>query len=243
MRGFRPRLSLLLLLITICGTSDPLPVLAPPREARSRPPHCNIPGGAGQQAVRPPAGGPGARGAGKPPGLVLGAGWGEDVDPQVFKLMERAVLEGGDGPEALREMHDGMLQLRLNRVYPRRVDVADLRARTRTGRLRLQTRPIGDQCSMHILRVRAIAEAEWKGAVRVVPYDGGGGVHFALLWRVAPDRVGPSSHEPGRDVNISSVAFQPLHPSIDRPLWTVWEPQTPNPRLQTLKPSTRNPKP
>ena len=142
------------------------------------------------------------------------------MDPQVLKVMEWAVLEGGEGPEALREMHDGMLQLRLNRVYPRRVDVADLRARARTGR----SRSIEGPCRMHLLRVRAIAEAEWRGAVRVVPYAGGGGVRFALLWRVAPDRVGPSSREPGRDVNISSVAFQPLHPSIDRPLWTVWEP-------------------
>jgi hypothetical protein len=108
MRGrLWPRLSLLLTLATICGTVDPLPVLPPPREARSRPPRCNIP----EAGLRPPPGG-----RGQPPGPVAVVGWGSDVDPQVVKLMERAVLEGGEGlagdSEALRELHDGMLQAR-----------------------------------------------------------------------------------------------------------------------------------
>ena len=213
---------LLVLALTVCGRADPPSVLPLVQGARSRPPRCNLPVRSLQNSVDP---------AGQQePGDRAGASStasrfvDEGNEQEINRLMEQVVLASGEPSAAdegsLRGMSDGLLQLRLNRVYPRRVNVAALRAKSRVDAGLQNDAASRESAALHLLRLRVVAEAEWGDQVQVVPYDGGGGVRFAMLWRAEPDHVGPSLRAPDRNVTISRLAFQPLHPAITRPLWT-----------------------
>jgi len=120
-----------------------------------------------------------------------------------------------------REARDGrfaqdMMQQRLNRFFPRQIDLRKLRQEEEETRQSHAKAP----SLRHLLSVRSAMHDRYGPDVGVHPYFGDPTVRFSLTWRLAPDEH-RTCNVSGDNVTVTRLAFQPVHDTIDRPLWQL----------------------
>jgi HAMP domain-containing protein len=138
------------------------------------------------------------------------------LDERVSALMKKYVHSLGSKDErAARFAHD-MMQLRLDRFFPKKVNLSKLRQEEEDAHALRDKAP----ALRHLLSVRRAICDEYGPEVAVHPYFSDPTVRYSMMWRLAPDEY-RVCNATGRNISITRLAFQPVHDKIESPLWQL----------------------
>ena len=150
-----------------------------------------------------------------PPRAVTATGSPHQLDARVLRLVKTFVA-GPDTQEERLRFAEGMLQLRIDRFFPRSVDLRTLRQEE------AKTKQLRDRAPAlrHLLAARKAVRDTHGLEVAVLPYFTDPEVRYSLVFRLAPDET-QTCNVTGQNISVTRLAFQPLHEKIQRPLWQL----------------------